>query len=722
MLDLADPAWEGRVGIAAGGADFQAIVSAVLELEGEDATREWLTGLEQNAEIYSSNTAVMKAVDEGEVPVGITYHYYWYRDQAQNGLIGDDAELHYFGNQDPGAFVSVSGAGVLASSDQPEDAQRLVEYLTSPEAPGAAGREQRARVRRRHRRRLGRRAAAAGRARRPGRRPRRRSTPRRSPSSCRKWACSDHPDARDPGPGTTASPAARGSRASGRRGCGARRSPLALAVGVAALALLPLGYIVSSTIDVGWAGVQELVFRPRVAELLWNTTRLALGTVVVCGVLGVGAAWLVERSSVPFRRVWHVLLVAPLAVPAFVNSYAWISLLPGFDTYGGALLVVSLSYFPFVYLPVAAAFRGLDPALEETARGLGLSSWAVFRRVQLPQLRVALLGGSLLVALHLLAEFGALQMLRYPTFTTAIYDQYRATFNGPGATMLAGVLVLLCLVLLLAEIRLRGRRGYARTGRGASRPPRPVGARPADRARTGRPGRRRRPRPRRAARQPRLLDGRRRLDRLRRGGPGRHHRRRRWPWPPPPRPPPPPWRCPPAGSPSAPGAGCPTLLERATYLGSSVPGIVVALALVTLSIRATPWLYQTVPVLLAAYAILFLPRAIVTVRAAVEQSPRLYDDVAASLGSSAAGPAAPGDPAAARAGHRRRRRAGLPGGGHRADRDPAARPHRNDDAGDGVLVGEQRPGVRGGRPVRGGHGAAQSHRLPCCCPATSDEV
>jgi iron(III) transport system substrate-binding protein len=134
MLDLADPAWEGKVAIAAGGADFQAIVSAVLALEGEDATRAWLTGLQRNAEIYASNTAIMKAVDEGEVPVGITYHYYWFRDQAQDGLIGDDAELHYFRNQDPGAFVSVSGAGVLASSDQQEDAQRLVEWLTSPAA------------------------------------------------------------------------------------------------------------------------------------------------------------------------------------------------------------------------------------------------------------------------------------------------------------------------------------------------------------------------------------------------------------------------------------------------------------------------------------------------------------------------------------------------------------------------------------------------------------
>ena len=124
----------------------------------------------------------MKAVDEGEVPVGITYHYYWFRDQAQNGLIGDDAELHYFRNQDPGAFLSVSGAGVLASSDQQEDAQRLVEYLTAPRGAGAAGRQQRARVRRRHRRRLRRGAAAAGRAcRHPPSTPAR-STPRWSPS------------------------------------------------------------------------------------------------------------------------------------------------------------------------------------------------------------------------------------------------------------------------------------------------------------------------------------------------------------------------------------------------------------------------------------------------------------------------------------------------------------------------------------------------------------
>ncbi len=134
ILDLADPAWEDRVAIAAGGADFQAIVSAVLALRGEEATRSWLAGLKANAAIYASNTAVMKAVDEEEVDVGVMYHYYWYRDQAESGLVGDNVVLHYFRNQDPGAFVSVSGAGVLATSDQPEQAQQLVQYLTGPEA------------------------------------------------------------------------------------------------------------------------------------------------------------------------------------------------------------------------------------------------------------------------------------------------------------------------------------------------------------------------------------------------------------------------------------------------------------------------------------------------------------------------------------------------------------------------------------------------------------
>jgi iron(III) transport system substrate-binding protein len=134
LLDLADPRWKKQVGIAAGGADFQAIVSAVLDLRGEEATRTWLKGLAANAEVYPSNMAVMKAVDEGKIQTGVIYHYYWYRDRAQHGLVGDDTKLHYFRNQDPGAFVSVSGAGVLKNSDHAAQAQKLVAYLTSAEA------------------------------------------------------------------------------------------------------------------------------------------------------------------------------------------------------------------------------------------------------------------------------------------------------------------------------------------------------------------------------------------------------------------------------------------------------------------------------------------------------------------------------------------------------------------------------------------------------------
>ena len=190
--------------------------------------------------------------------------------------------------------------------------------------------------------------------------------------------------------------------------------------------------------------------------------------------LGVALAFLVERTDLPGRRVWHGLLVAPLAVPAFVNGYAWVSLDRSVHGFAGAFGVVTLSYYPLVYLPVVAMLRRLDPALEESAWSLGHSRARTFRTVVLPQLRPALLGGALLVGLHLLAEFGALSLLRFPTFTTAIYDQYGSTFNGAAATAMAGVLVLLCLVLLLADLRLRGDRRYARVGRGAARSVVPV--------------------------------------------------------------------------------------------------------------------------------------------------------------------------------------------------------------------------------------------------------
>ncbi|MFC8796655.1 iron ABC transporter substrate-binding protein [Promicromonospora sp. NPDC057138] len=132
IMDLASPEWAGRWGAAPGGADFQAIVAGMLSDQGEQKTQAWLDALADNAEIYQNNIATMQAVNAGEVPVGIMYHYYWYRDQAGDKAGSAHTALHYFGNQDPGAFVSLSAGGVLASSDMPDEAQQFLAFLTSP--------------------------------------------------------------------------------------------------------------------------------------------------------------------------------------------------------------------------------------------------------------------------------------------------------------------------------------------------------------------------------------------------------------------------------------------------------------------------------------------------------------------------------------------------------------------------------------------------------------
>jgi iron(III) transport system permease protein len=398
------------------------------------------------------------------------------------------------------------------------------------------------------------------------------------------------------------------------------------------LTLVPLGFVVEFAIRIGPGELLTLLDRPRTSELLGNTVKITTSAMACCAVIGVAAAWAVERTELPARRLFNVLLAAPLAIPAFVNSYGWSSLTSTVEGFGGALLIVTLSYFPLVYLPVAASLRGLDPALEDSARALGLGPLRTFWRVVLPQLRPALLGGSLLVGLHLLAEFGALQNLRFPTFTTAIYDQYQSTFNGPAASALASVLVLGCLILLVGDLRLRGAASLARVGGGA--------ARPVARVRLG------------AATAP-VIAALAALLILALGVPlgSLTH-----------------WLV--VGSSTAfptgdlasaagtslvlgvlaaavtslvalPVAWLVTrrrgvlsmLLERTTYVGSALPGIVIALALVTVTVRHARPLYQTTAMLVAAYIIMFIPRAMVSQRAALQQAPPMLEDVAGALGA-----------------------------------------------------------------------------------------
>jgi iron(III) transport system substrate-binding protein len=130
LLDLADPSWKGRWAASPTGADFQAIVSALLELKGEAATRDWLRAMKENVKVYRGNSTAMKAVNAGQVDGAVIYHYYYYGDQAKTGENSKNVAMHYFKNEDPGAFVSISGGGVLASSKNPKEAQAFLKWIT----------------------------------------------------------------------------------------------------------------------------------------------------------------------------------------------------------------------------------------------------------------------------------------------------------------------------------------------------------------------------------------------------------------------------------------------------------------------------------------------------------------------------------------------------------------------------------------------------------------
>jgi ABC-type spermidine/putrescine transport system permease subunit II len=188
---------------------------------------------------------------------------------------------------------------------------------------------------------------------------------------------------------------------------------LGISAAVALLVLAPIGFLLDQTFSTGWDEVERLLFRSFVGELLVNTTTLVAVGTAACTVLGVAVAWTVERTDLPGRRAWAVLAALPITVPAFVTSYSWVSITPAVQGFWGAAGIVTLAYYPLVYLPVAAVLRGTDPALEESARSLGMGPWRTFFRVTLPQTRVALLGGMLLVAIHMLSEFGAFAMLRF---------------------------------------------------------------------------------------------------------------------------------------------------------------------------------------------------------------------------------------------------------------------------------------------------------------------
>lgn len=417
-----------------------------------------------------------------------------------------------------------------------------------------------------------------------------------------------------------------------RRGLPATPSWLILPLAVAvALAALPLAYVAWQAASVGWAGATDLLIRPFTAELLASTLELAVAVTAGSVVIGTAAAWLVERSDLPGRALWRVLAPLPLAMPALVSAFAWLSLTARVEGMAGSIFVLILAEYPLVYLPVAAALRGMDPALEDVARSVGHGPWRIFGKTVLPQLVPALSGGILLVTLHMLVEFGPLALLRVETFTTAIYEAYELSYDGAAAAMLSAVLIALCLAVMAAELLLRGRRRFSRAASGAIAPHVParlgVAMFPALAGLAGLIGL--------ALGLPiamlvywLLLARRASLpvdrilssvgDSVELAG---------------------------IGAIVTTGAGlflvlaafrrrgrAAVLAERLPFVVHALPGLVVALSLVYFCLRAAPFLYQTTALLMVAYAILFLPLAQTALRPAVEQVPPAMEEVALALG------------------------------------------------------------------------------------------
>jgi iron(III) transport system permease protein len=399
----------------------------------------------------------------------------------------------------------------------------------------------------------------------------------------------------------------------------------------AALISLPLVYVALRAVQAGMAGIHSELFRSRTLMLLVNTLVITISVTIVASLIGLAVAWCVERTDLPGRRFWRILAGVPLAVPAFVSSYAWSSISPMFQGMAGAVLVLSLSSYPLVYLPVAAGLRGADPGFEDVARSLGDSPWRCFVRAVLPQLRPALGGGALLVLTHMLAEFGAFSMLRVQTFTTAIFESYQLQFDSASAALQSIVLMALCLPAAYGEMRLRAGTRVARVGRGSARA---AGTVRLGRLRYG------------------VLAGFAALGVLALGVPlatlaywlavghsaGRGYgeiipalggtialassgavvtslfaiplvllslRHRGW---------------------------LAQLADRLPYIIHGLPGVVVALAMVFMSIHLVPALYQGAAVLLLAYAILYLPLAQSSLRASAELVSPQLEIVARGLG------------------------------------------------------------------------------------------
>ena len=428
-----------------------------------------------------------------------------------------------------------------------------------------------------------------------------------------------------------------------------RRVCWVLALAAAVIVLVPPAYLVVRALGAGgpaWASL----FSSRTAALLARTAGLSLAVTGLAMAVALPLAWLTARTDLPGRRFWAVATALPLVIPSYIGAYLLVAALgprgmlqaglerafgverlPSIYGFPGALLALVLFTYPYPLLLVRAALARIDPALEAASRTLGHGPLATFRRVTLPQLRPALSAGGLLAGLYVLRDFGAVSVMRYDTFTRAIYLQYKSAFDRSAAALLALLLIALTLAVLALEKRFERPARYHATGGQAGRRPPVV-----------RLGRWRWPAALYCAGVASLGLG---LPAvvlaywLARGlvaGQSVH-------------------RLPAAAWGSMTASGLAAIvalalalpiallavrrpgratrwLDRVTWIGQAVPGLVIALAFVFVSVRFAPAVYQTLALLVIAYAVLFLPQALRAVHTSLLQVQPSVEEAARTLG------------------------------------------------------------------------------------------
>ncbi|MFA9456378.1 ABC transporter permease [Halalkalibacter sp. AB-rgal2] len=263
--------------------------------------------------------------------------------------------------------------------------------------------------------------------------------------------------------------------------------PVLLFVGslVALIMSIPIIYVIWRSLFAGKDRWMRLL-DGRIPELLWNTFSLTIAVTAFAVIIGISLSWLVVRTDLPGRKVWQWLLALPLVIPPYVGAVTYIIvmgpsgwlrdlwrdisfLVEWFGQYPlniysfwGVFFVLTMFTYPYVFLIASASLRKMNRNFEEVARSQGLNTAQIFWKVNLPFLRPAIGAGAILISLYVLSDFGAIAMLRYVTFTAAIYFQ-RSSFDTASASVLSLVLIVLTILILWIESRTRRKSHYYQT-------------------------------------------------------------------------------------------------------------------------------------------------------------------------------------------------------------------------------------------------------------------